>query len=80
MQERILVYGGTGSGKSTGWLTIARQQPDNTFYCIDTDKSVARLLGTEFKDVKNVKIFPCRTWQVCDKTITPLIPTIKTNS
>lgn len=80
MQERIMVYGGLNSGKSTGWLTIARQQPENTFYCIDTDKSTARLLETEFKDVRdkgNVQIILCRTWETSKKTLEELIPTIK---
>ena len=82
MQERIMVYGGTGSGKSTGWLTLARQQPENTFYCVDTDKSSLRLLNTEFKDVLekgNVKVLHCRTWESCKQTLESLIPTIKEN-
>ena len=80
MQERILVYGGTGSGKSTSWLTIARQHQidlsKSIFYCVDTDKSTERLLGTEFKDIHNVKVIPARTWETAKKALEELAPTL----
>lgn len=46
--ERILVYGGPGVGKTTGWLSIARwsfrTQSDARFFVIDTDAAVSRML------------------------------------
>ena len=33
-RERILLYGGTGSGKSYAWLTLAKHYPASKFYCI----------------------------------------------
>lgn len=77
MQERILVYGGTGSGKSYSWLTIARTKPNDTFYCIDTDRAISRMLGTEFKDLKNIKLYACRDWKVCEKALAEIKPMIK---
>lgn len=61
-QERILVYGSAGSGKSYAWLSVARLNPEATFHCIDTDASIDRMLQTEFSDLANVKVYPARAW------------------
>ena len=52
-KERILAYGGAGTGKSTITLNIARYRPDDTFHVIDMDYSMTyeRLLATEYQDV-----------------------------
>lgn len=69
IQERILVYGGSGSGKSRGWLTLARQFPDSRFFCIDTDKAIARMLALGFKNLKNVIVYPARNWAQCEAAL-----------
>lgn len=50
-REKILIYGGTGSGKSKALLSIVRAFPDNTCFMIDTDdgigKSIIALGGEE---------------------------------
>jgi hypothetical protein len=68
LQERILVYGSAGSGKSYAWLSLARLNPEAIFHCIDTDASIDRMLQTEFRDLKNVKVHLARTWQKCEIT------------
>ncbi len=56
--ERILSYGGQGSGKSNAILTVARRCPQSTFYVIDADMSESynRALDMEFPDLKNVVV------------------------
>lgn len=55
-KERLLVYGGAGTGKSTVTLNIARHRPDDHFHVIDMDYSMTyeRLLQTEYQDVDAV--------------------------
>lgn len=50
-RERIIGFGGEGTGKSSAYLSIARACPDATFHVIDNDNTVVRLLETEFQDV-----------------------------
>lgn len=61
-QERILVYGSAGSGKTYSWLSLARANKEVSFHCIDTDASVPRMLNTEFRDLLNVEVYPARKW------------------
>ena len=51
--ERMLIFGGEGTGKTNLVLQIARRCPDAQFYVIDTDYSASyeRMLITEFTDV-----------------------------
>lgn len=46
--ERILVFGDSGTGKSKAWLdlaaTVHKTDGEGTFYCIDTDFGVERML------------------------------------
>lgn len=62
MRERILVGGSPGSGKSTGWLTIARMLPQHTFHVIDPDDGVLRVWKSEFPDVENINYYFTPTW------------------
>ena len=68
-QERILVYGSAGSGKTYAWLSLARLNPESTFHCIDTDASIDRMLQTEFSDLQNVKVYPARSWQKLEQAL-----------
>ena len=75
--ERIMVYGGTGCGKSDGWLSIAEVCPDDMFYCIDTDKAIKRMLDTEYGNLKNVKVVDCRNWETFEKAVERISELIK---
>lgn len=61
MRERILLYGGPGSGKTRAWLTLAKKFSTSTFYVIDTEMGAERSLE-EFPTVKNAKIYPAIDW------------------
>jgi len=61
-KERILIGGGTGSGKTHAWLTIAQYLPNNTFHVIDPDLSVLRVWENEFPDVKNIRYHFTPEW------------------
>ena len=79
LQERILVYGSAGSGKTTAWLSLARKFPESTFHCIDTDASIDRMLQTEFRDLKNVKVYPARSWEKCKLALSFIKREVKPN-
>lgn len=64
IQERILVFGAAGSGKSTAWLATAKWLQDSgsgaTFWVLDTDRAVARMMaGEKFRALSNVKVALC---------------------
>ncbi len=67
--ERIHVYGGAGTGKSSVTLSIARACPQLQFHVIDLDYSYSyeRLLATEYSDVDeqgNVHVYECEAdWE-----------------
>ena len=44
VKERILCYGGAGTGKSFAWLSLAKEYSHSKFYVIDTDSSADRML------------------------------------
>lgn len=46
-RERILVVGGSGTGKSTTYISAARKSPDATFYVCDSDFAIDRMLEGE---------------------------------
>lgn len=62
LQERILLGGVAGSGKTYAWLTIARAFPDRKFYVIDPDDGTRRVWFEEFPDVKNIEYYFTPTW------------------
>jgi len=62
LQERILVGGAPGSGKTYAWLTIARALPEHKFYVIDPDDGVRRVWYGEFPEVKNIEYYFTPKW------------------
>jgi len=62
--ERILTYGPAGSGKTTGWLNIAKFShltgSDSRFHVIDTDFAVSRMLSGYSLD--NITLYPAMDW------------------
>lgn len=50
-RERILTFGRQGTGKSHNILRLARKLPDVTFWIVDNDNTMERLLETEFEDL-----------------------------
>lgn len=54
-RERILVYGGSGAGKTKAWLDIAQAYHDadleGVFYVLDTDYAVERMLYDGYPDL-----------------------------
>lgn len=64
--ERILTFGGPGSGKSFAFLRIAKFSQDTgspaKFHVIDTDNAIRRMLATEFSDLTNVVVHDAREW------------------
>ena len=70
--ERILTYGPAGSGKTTGWLNIARfaqltHSPAH-FYAIDTDFAVDRMLEG-YPSLDNIIVYPAMDWDDYDHAL-----------
>jgi hypothetical protein len=62
LQERILLAGIAGCGKTYGWLTIAQTFPDSKFYVIDPDDGVRRVWFNEFPEVNNIEYYNAPRW------------------
>lgn len=66
-KERILLYGGAGTGKSSAAFQIARfyQQTgtEGTIHIADTDSAAERMKEGGYKDLDNVIIYPCYDWE-----------------
>lgn len=80
IRERLLVFGHVGSGKTYQWLKLAAHLPEHTFHVIDTDDAVPRMLATEFPDVRNVRLYPARSWEACVsvlEAIAKVVPSAK---
>jgi hypothetical protein len=63
IQERILVMGSPGTGKSWNWLKMAEELPHSRFRCLDTDNAIPYMLETQFPHLKaenggNVEVYP----------------------
>ena len=66
-RERILVYGGEGTGKTWDYLKIAEALPDVTFHIIDTDDTTERMIDEEFNALNNVEDYMTEDWEDFDK-------------
>ena len=76
LQERILIGGAPGSGKTYAWLTIARNLDKVKFYVIDPDDGTRRVWYSEFPDVKNIEYYFCPTWFTTDYAAFKVKPNI----
>jgi hypothetical protein len=75
--ERIMSFGGQGSGKTFDLLTIAAfcqaTRSDAQFYAVDTDRSMKRMLrGERFGVLTNVHVLPVTDWLSLMATMTAL--------
>lgn len=72
--ERILAFGGPGAGKTKMWLDVAlRAQTsgsDATFYVIDTDFAVPRMMTGKFAVLENVVDEPVADWDALMEAVT----------
>lgn len=79
--ERILALGGFGTGKSHGWLSIARLSQatgsDAKFYVLDTDFAIERMLEEDFADLTNVVHWLAPEWEDCEEFSRKIIPQIR---
>lgn len=66
LQERILMGGGQGTGKTYDWLTIARACPKQKFYIIDPDDGVRSVWYPEFPELENLVYYFTPTWFTTD--------------
>lgn len=61
-RERILIYGDTGTSKTTAYLNIARWSQRThspaTFYVGDTDNAVLDMLDEGYSDLENIIVTP----------------------
>lgn len=77
LHERILAIGAPGAGKSRAWLSIARlaQRTGSParFYCLDTDYAIARMLYTEFRDLRNVTVYETASWVACENALSEVL-------
>lgn len=66
-KERILLYGGAGTAKSSAAFQIAKfyQQTgtEGTIHIADTDSSAERMKEAGYKDLDNVIIYPVYEWE-----------------
>ena len=76
LQERILLAGMAGSGKTYAWLTLARMFPDRRFYVIDPDDGARRVWFKEFPEVKNIEYYFTPRWYTEGSTKVPKIITV----
>lgn len=60
--ERILVFGGPGTGKSYQALKIAQFVAPVRVHVIDSEGAYPRLLRTEFPGLENVVLYPVSSW------------------
>src|SRR5689334_12982456 len=66
-RERILSYGGPGTGKSTAILHIAQRCPSAQVHVLDTDFSFDRMLSGQYESLHadnggNVHVYPVIEW------------------
>ena len=64
--ERILLYGGPGTGKTTSWFSIAKfyalTHTPGTFYILDTDSTTSRMVQSSYSDLPNLVVKTAFDW------------------
>lgn len=74
-RERILAFGGAGSGKTSDWLSVAdryaaEETPPGKFHVIDTDYTAERSLEGHPEAHKVIqKVWTCPEWEDYTKAI-----------
>ncbi len=76
LQERILLSGVPGVGKTYAWLTIARMFPEVKFYVIDPDDGVRRVWFPEFPEVTNIEYYFTPKWYTDGSVKVPKVTVI----
>jgi hypothetical protein len=81
LQERLLVYGPMGSGKSTAWIDIAqwanRTGSDACFYVMDSDASIPMMMGDYPEVADRVFIYPTTTWEEFEGASASIYPKVR---
>jgi len=66
--ERILSFGGPGTGKTHDFFKIAdwsqKTKSPARFWLVDTDATGARMLATDFQHLTNMNVLPSFDWQM----------------
>lgn len=75
-RERILLMGGTGTGKSFAALSIAKRI-NGCMYVLDNDNAYDRMLETDFTELGNVFVYPTWDWESTVKAATESIVDIR---
>ena len=81
--ERILVFGDTGSGKTTNALNIARwaartKSPAH-FYILDSDFAIPRMLTNYPEITDRITLYPCYDWPDYTKALGEVIKKAQPN-
>ena len=76
LRERILAYGGPGSGKTYSWMKLAALFKDSHFHVIDTEIGAERSLA-EFPKITNVTIYEAIDWPDYENAQKEIIPKVK---
>lgn len=79
-RERILMYGDTGSSKTTAWLNIARwsqrTRSPAQFHAIDTDNAIIDMLDEGYSDLTNVHVTPVYSFDEYQDALKSILPTV----
>ena len=81
IRAHILNFGGEGTGKSTGWLNIARWSADTgsdaQFYVLDTDDSAETMMIMGDYPEANIHVWPGREWDDFAKFNDAVMPLVR---
>src|SRR5882724_4689539 len=76
-RERILIYGDTGTSKTTAYLNIARwsqrTHSPSQFYVIDTDNAVIDMLDEGYSELSNISVHPAYSFDEYQDTLKSLL-------
>lgn len=70
-QERILLMGPPGTGKTYGWMCIAAANPERQFFAVDSDDAVGRMAKKPLANVHPVVAFEWEDMQTALDSFKP---------